>query len=232
MYRNSKTFYPSDPTSQSKPTCRIPFSGLLNPLGGINEDSSDELRYEDCISDDESSSKDQVRNIKSTSVVLRSLHRNVHKSPGSNWDYELIIDSGANASLVCERRLLSKLVPLKSKVKGIDDTLLLDVKGQGCLKIRLDNGSCQKLKHCSTFIIYKVSSALSYFLCCHLPKNGKVNKPRRPMHRAGDKSREGDYITKRGKKKRIRERTSYIDYLYVTSLLCNPVLRRKQADRH
>ena len=23
-----------------------------------------------------------------------------------------------------------------------------------------------------------------------------------------------------------RERTSYIDYLYVTSLLCNPVLRR------
>ena len=73
-------------------------------------------------------------------MVLRSLHRNVHKSPGSNWDYELIIDSGANASLVCERRLLSKLVPLKSKVKGIDDTLLLDVKGQGCLKIRLDNG--------------------------------------------------------------------------------------------
>ena len=26
-------------------------------------------------------------------------------------------------------------------VKGIDDTLLLDVKGQGCLKIRLDNGN-------------------------------------------------------------------------------------------
>ena len=73
--------------------------------------------------------------------MLRSLHRYVHKSPGYNWDYELIIDSGANASLVCERRLLSKLVPLKSKVKGIDDTLLLDVKGQGSLRIKLDNGS-------------------------------------------------------------------------------------------
>ena len=97
MYRNSKTFYPSEPTSQSKPKKQNPISGLLNPLGGINEDSSDELRYEDCISDDESSNKDQVRNIKSTSVVLRSLHRYVHKSPGYNWDYELIIDSGANA---------------------------------------------------------------------------------------------------------------------------------------
>ena len=31
-------------------------------------------------------------------------------------------------------------VPLKSKVRGIEDTSLLDVKGQGCLRIRLDNG--------------------------------------------------------------------------------------------
>ena len=41
------------------------------------------------------------------------------------------------------------------------------------------------------------------------------------------KSRERDYITReREEEGDQRERTSYIDYLYVTSLLCNPVLRR------
>ena len=133
-------FFPSEPASQSEPKMQNLIRGLSDPSGGINEDSGQELRYEDCISDDESSSNIKVLDTESTSVVLRSLHRNVHKSPGYNWDYELIIDSGANASLVCERRLLTKLVPLKSKVRGIDDTLLLDVKGQGCLRIRLDNG--------------------------------------------------------------------------------------------
>ena len=139
-YRNKMAFSSSEPTSQSKPKVQNLIPGLLDPPGGTDEDSSEELRYEDCISDDESSSNIEVLDIGSTSVVLRSLHRNIQKSPGFNWDYELIIDSGANASLVCERRLLTKLVHLKSKVRGIDDTLLLDVKGQGCLRIRLDNG--------------------------------------------------------------------------------------------
>ena len=44
---------------------------------------------------------------------------------------------------------------------------------------------------------------------------------------SGDRSQERDYITReREEEEDQRERTSYIDYLYVTSLLCNPVLRR------
>ena len=40
------------------------------------------------------------------------------KESGFNWDYELITDSGTNASLVCGRRLLTKPAPLQPKVKG------------------------------------------------------------------------------------------------------------------
>ena len=54
-YRNSKTFYPSEPASQSEPKMQNLISGLLNPPGGINEDSSEKLRCEDFISDKESS---------------------------------------------------------------------------------------------------------------------------------------------------------------------------------
>ena len=45
---------------------------------------------------------------------------------------------------------------------------------------------------------------------------------------SGDRSQERDYITREREEEEEdqRERTSYIDYLYVTSLLCNPVLRR------
>ena len=44
---------------------------------------------------------------------------------------------------------------------------------------------------------------------------------------SGDRSRERDYITReREEEEDQRERTSYIDYLYITSLLCNPVLRK------
>ena len=45
---------------------------------------------------------------------------------------------------------------------------------------------------------------------------------------SGDRSRERDYIAREREKEEEdqRERTSYIDYLYVTSLLCNLVLRR------
>ena len=46
---------------------------------------------------------------------------------------------------------------------------------------------------------------------------------------SGDGSRERDYIARereREEEEDQRERTSYIDYLYITSLLCNPVLRK------
>ena len=55
-YRNNMALYSSEPASQSKPRMQNPNSGLLDPPGGIEEDSCEELRYEDCISDDESSS--------------------------------------------------------------------------------------------------------------------------------------------------------------------------------
>ena len=47
------------------------------------------------------------------------------------------------------------------------------------------------------------------------------------MHRAEtDLGKEIYNQREREEEEDRRERTSYIDYLYVTSLLCNPVLRR------
>ena len=53
------------------------------------------------------------------------------------------------------------------------------------------------------------------------------------MHRA-ETDLEGDYITREREEEEEdqRERTSYIDYLYTTSLLCNPVERRTGGRRH
>ena len=78
-YRNKLTFFPAEPASWSEPKMQNLIFGLSDPPGGINEDSSEELRHEDCISDDESSSNTKVLDTESTSVVLRSLHRNVHR---------------------------------------------------------------------------------------------------------------------------------------------------------
>ena len=86
IYGNKITLPSSELASQSKSKVQNLNSGLLDPPGGIDEDSCEELRYEDCSSDDESSNDIEIMDIGSTSVVLRSLHRNVHKSPGSNWD--------------------------------------------------------------------------------------------------------------------------------------------------
>ena len=49
------------------------------------------------------------------------------------------------------------------------------------------------------------------------------------MHRAETDLEKGTNITREREEEEEdqRERTSYIDYLYTTSLLCNPVLRRK-----
>ena len=70
-YRNKLTFFPSEPASCSEPKMQNLIRGLSDPSGGINEDSSEELRYEDCISDDGSSSNTKVLDTESTSVVLR-----------------------------------------------------------------------------------------------------------------------------------------------------------------
>ena len=77
-YRNKLTFFPSEPASWSEPRMQNLILGSSDPSGGIDEDSSKELRHGDCISDDESSSNIKVLDTESTSVVLRSLHRNVH----------------------------------------------------------------------------------------------------------------------------------------------------------
>ena len=79
-------------------------------------------------------------NFESTSVVLRSLRMNVLKSPGTHWAEELIVDSGADACWYVRGKMLSCQTPLRSKIKGLDDALLLDAKGQGRLTIELIDG--------------------------------------------------------------------------------------------
>ena len=46
------------------------------------------------------------------------------------------------------------------------------------------------------------------------------------MHRAETDLRKEIYNQREREEEDQGERTSYIDYLYITSLLCNPVLRR------
>ena len=85
---------------------------------------------------------------------------------------------------------------------------------------------CQKLKHCSTFLIYNdVHYHISSVVISRKLKEKQTEMTDAP---SGDRSRERDYITREREEEEEdqRERTPYIDYLYVTSLLCNPVLRR------
>ena len=47
-----------------------------------------------------------------------------------------------------------------------------------------------------------------------------------------DRSQKGNYITRESEEEEDqRERTSYIDYLYVISLLCNHILRRPEGTK-
>ena len=52
-------------------------AGLSDPPGGIDEETAEELRYEDCISDNESYDSVHVMDIEATSVVLQSLYRDM-----------------------------------------------------------------------------------------------------------------------------------------------------------
>ena len=71
-----------------------------------------------------------------------------------------------------------------------------------------------------------VSPSLSITMCTIIfpllpsSKTEKGKKTEMTDVPGGDKSRKRNYTT------RDRKRTSYTDYLYVTSLLCNPVLKR------
>ena len=85
------------------------------------------------------------------------------------------------------------------------------------------NKKCQKLKHCSTFFIYNdVHYHISSVVIFQKRKGKQTEMTDAP---SGDRSQERDYITREREEEEEdqRERTSYIDYLYVTSLLCNPV---------
>ena len=91
---------------------------------------------------------------------------------------------------------------------------------------------CQKLKLCSTFLIYNdVHYHISSVVIFQKRKGKQTEMTDAP---SGDRSRKRGIYNQREKEEEEdqRERTSYIDYLYVTSLLCNPVLRRTGGTRH
>ena len=52
-------------------------AGLSDPPGGIDEETAEELRYEDCISDNESYDSNHVMDIELTNVMLQSLYRDM-----------------------------------------------------------------------------------------------------------------------------------------------------------
>ena len=72
-YRNKMVFSSSEPASRSKPKTHNLIAGSSDPLGGIDEETAEELRYEDCISDNESYDSNHVMDIEPTNVLLRSL---------------------------------------------------------------------------------------------------------------------------------------------------------------
>ena len=102
LCRNAELFSPLGSTSLLKPEMKSIVLGTPDSNGGIVEDSDEEFRYEDCLSDDDPS-EIPVMNFESTSVVLRSLRMNVLKSLGTHWAEELIVDSGANATTLQDK---------------------------------------------------------------------------------------------------------------------------------
>ena len=70
--------------------------------------------------------------------------------------------------------------------------------------------NCQKMKHCFIFIVYNdvryhIPSAVIF-------QNGKVIKPRWPMHRAETDLGKEIYNQREMEEEDRRDRTSYIDY--------------------
>ena len=113
--------------------------GLPLPSDYLGASSDEELKYEDCISDDESSSV-PIIDYGSTSVVLHSIRSHFPSGPLDYWESRLVIDSGATTSIVCQREWILHYTPERSKVKGLDSTLLLDGEGSGDMLVTLEDG--------------------------------------------------------------------------------------------
>ena len=76
-YRNKMVFSSPESTSQSKPKMQNVIARLSDRLGSNDEETGGELRHEDCISDDKSYDNIQTMEIESTSLMSRSLHRDI-----------------------------------------------------------------------------------------------------------------------------------------------------------
>ena len=69
-YRNKMVFSSSEPALQSKPKMQNVIAGLLDPPGSVSEEARGELRYENCISDNESYDNIQTMEIEPTTVIV------------------------------------------------------------------------------------------------------------------------------------------------------------------
>ena len=118
--------------------------GLPLPSDYSGASSNEEFRYEDCISDDEPSSV-PIIDYGSASVVLHSMGSHFPSGPLNYWESRLVIDSGATTFIVCQREWILRYTPERSKLKGLDSTLLLDGEGSGDMLAILEDGSRLKI---------------------------------------------------------------------------------------
>ena len=76
-YRNKIVFSSSEPASHSKPKTQNLITRSSDRLGSIAGEIGEELRYENCIGDNEPYDNIQTMEIESKSVMSRSLYRNL-----------------------------------------------------------------------------------------------------------------------------------------------------------
>ena len=74
-YRNELVFSSSEPASQSKPKMQNVIAGSSGQPGSIDEEIGEELRHENCISENELYDNIQTVGVEPSSVMLRSLYR-------------------------------------------------------------------------------------------------------------------------------------------------------------
>ena len=76
-YRNKMVFSSSEPAPHSKPKMQNVITGSSDRLGSTDEETGEEFRHENCISDNESHDNIQTMEIESTSTMSRSLYRDI-----------------------------------------------------------------------------------------------------------------------------------------------------------
>ena len=76
-YRNEMVFSSSEPAPQSKPKMQNVIARSSDRLGSTDEETGEEFRHENCISDNESHDNIQTMEIESTSTMSRSLYRDI-----------------------------------------------------------------------------------------------------------------------------------------------------------